>query len=84
MNWFGNILFAAAMSLVISDSLYVGYVIPIERTHPGLAQAGAISILGISFLGLFIGNMRVPMSWLAWVVAVVLVAGIVMGLRSLA
>jgi hypothetical protein len=83
MNLLGNLLFSGLMSLAVWDSLYVSFVIPKEAAHPGLAQLASLSIFGAIFIGLFIGNIRVPMSWLAWFVAIPLVLAILMGLRAL-
>jgi hypothetical protein len=83
VNTLFSIFFAAAMSFGIGDALYVGYIIPKETTHPLVAHIAAPLILVILFLGLFIGNLRVPLSWLAWVISAALVGGILIGLHSL-
>ena len=83
MKLLWNFLFAGAMSFGIGDSLYVGYIFPKEAAHPFAANMAAPSILVILFIGLFVGNLRVPLSWLAWVVSAVLVAGILIGLHFL-
>ncbi len=83
LRFLGNVLFASAISFTFGDAFYVSFVVPKEQSHPQLAQWAGLLVFVFLFLGLFIGNLRVPWSWIGWVFAIVTVGSILAGLHFL-
>jgi hypothetical protein len=76
LNFLANLFVAAVVSFGITDALYMGFVRPVEITHPFLANIAGYSILTFLFVGLFLSNLRIAASAIILIGSLAMVAGI--------